>query len=181
MKGIAYVIQLASIVKWLWMWQCTSSIKCLNHSFEKNWASLVAHTVKNPHPVQGFDPWVRKIPWRMKCYPIQYACLENHTDRGAWWGRVHQVTQSQTQLKPLSMNAWIGNKCVRFLDIKFFQLKTLSKFLFMTSSKKSNRHHFSLIWFLSFFHFTHINQYVQAETFASQKPRVIFNLPGFSP
>ena len=24
-----------------------------------------------------FDPWVRKIPWRRACNPLQYLCLEN--------------------------------------------------------------------------------------------------------
>ena len=23
----------------------------------------------------GFDPWVRKIPWRRACNPPQYSCL----------------------------------------------------------------------------------------------------------
>ena len=31
----------------------------------------------------GFNPWVGKIPWRRKCNPLQYSCLENSTDRGA--------------------------------------------------------------------------------------------------
>ena len=31
--------------------------------------------------------------------PLQYSCLENPVDRGAWWAAVHGVTQSQTQLK----------------------------------------------------------------------------------
>ena len=31
-------------------------------------------------------------------YPLQYSCLENSTDRGAWWATVHGVAQSQTQL-----------------------------------------------------------------------------------
>ena len=26
---------------------------------------------------------------------LQYACLENPTDRGAWWATVHGVTESQ--------------------------------------------------------------------------------------
>ena len=30
---------------------------------------------------------------------LQYSCLENHTERGAWWAIVHRVTKSQTQLK----------------------------------------------------------------------------------
>ena len=28
--------------------------------------------------------------------PIQYSCLENSMDRGAWWATVHGVTKSQT-------------------------------------------------------------------------------------
>ena len=32
----------------------------------------------------------------------QYCCLENHMDRGAWWGTVHRVTKSWTRLKRLS-------------------------------------------------------------------------------
>ena len=39
---------------------------------------------------------------------LQYSCLENPVDRGAWWSAVHGVAQSQTQLKQLSMHACIG-------------------------------------------------------------------------
>ena len=31
--------------------------------------------------------------------PLQYSCLENLTDRGAWWATVHRVVKSQTRLK----------------------------------------------------------------------------------
>ena len=34
--------------------------------------------------------------------PLQYSCLENPMDRGAWWSTVHEVTDSWTQLKQLS-------------------------------------------------------------------------------
>jgi len=27
--------------------------------------------------------------------PIQYSCLENPMDRGAWWARVHRVAESK--------------------------------------------------------------------------------------
>ena len=101
----------------------------------------------------GFDPWVRKIPWRRKwqptpvflpreshrqrslvCYspwggkgsgtterlhvdfslsctgegngnPLQYSCLENPRDGGAWWAAVYGVAQSRTQLKRLSSSS----------------------------------------------------------------------------
>ena len=39
--------------------------------------------------------------------PLQYSCLENPVDGGAWWAAVHRVTQSQTRLKRLSLHACI--------------------------------------------------------------------------
>ena len=37
------------------------------------------------------DPPEKKI-----ATPLQYSCLENSMDRGAWWVTVHGVTKSQT-------------------------------------------------------------------------------------
>ena len=34
--------------------------------------------------------------------PLQYSCLENPMDRGAWWAAVHRITNSWTCLKQLS-------------------------------------------------------------------------------
>ena len=36
---------------------------------------------------------------------LQYSCLENPMDRGAWWVALHRVAQSCTRLKRLSMRA----------------------------------------------------------------------------
>ena len=30
--------------------------------------------------------------------PLQYSCLENPMDRGAWWAAVHGVAKSRTRL-----------------------------------------------------------------------------------
>ena len=30
--------------------------------------------------------------------PLQYSCLENPMDRGAWWAAVHGIAKSQTRL-----------------------------------------------------------------------------------
>ena len=35
---------------------------------------------------------------------LQYSCLENPMDRGAWWATVHRVTKSWAGLKWLSMH-----------------------------------------------------------------------------
>ena len=34
--------------------------------------------------------------------PLQYSCLENPMDRGAWWAMAHGVAKSQTGLKDLT-------------------------------------------------------------------------------
>ena len=46
----------------------------------------------------GFDPCIRKIPWRKEWLPLQASCLENSMDRGVWQAIVHGVTKSRTQL-----------------------------------------------------------------------------------
>ena len=30
--------------------------------------------------------------------PLQYSCLENPMDRGAWWAAVHEASRSRTRL-----------------------------------------------------------------------------------
>ena len=32
-------------------------------------------------------------------YPLQYSCLENPMDRGAWQATIQRVANSQTQMK----------------------------------------------------------------------------------
>ena len=34
--------------------------------------------------------------------PLQYSCLENPMDRGAWWAAIHGVSNSRTQLSDLT-------------------------------------------------------------------------------
>ena len=38
--------------------------------------------------------------WIVYCYgtPLQYSCLENPMDGGAWWAAVHGVARSRTRL-----------------------------------------------------------------------------------
>ena len=48
----------------------------------------------------GFSPWVglARSPGEGKGNPLQYSCLGNPMDRGAWYATVHGVTKSQTQV-----------------------------------------------------------------------------------
>ena len=37
--------------------------------------------------------------------PLQYSCLENPVDRGAWWAAIRRAAKSRTQLKSLHTHA----------------------------------------------------------------------------
>ena len=50
----------------------------------------------------GLIPVSGRFPGRGHCNPLQYSCLENPMDRGAWQAAVHRVAQSLTWLKWLS-------------------------------------------------------------------------------
>ena len=38
--------------------------------------------------------------------PLQYSCLENPMDGGAWWAAVHGVAKSRTQLSDFTFMPW---------------------------------------------------------------------------
>ena len=41
----------------------------------------------------GSIPRLRRSPGEGNGNPLQYSCLENSVDRGAWWVLVHGVTE----------------------------------------------------------------------------------------
>ena len=43
-----------------------------------------------------FNPWVGKIPGEGNGNPLQYSCLENPMDRGAWRATIHETAESDT-------------------------------------------------------------------------------------
>ena len=45
--------------------------------------------------------------------PLQYSCLENPMNRGAWRTTIHRLTKSQTRLRWLSTLAWKTREAVR--------------------------------------------------------------------
>ena len=50
----------------------------------------------------GSIPGSERSPGTGHSNPLQYSCLENPTDRGAWQAVVHGESKSQTRLKQLS-------------------------------------------------------------------------------
>ena len=47
----------------------------------------------------GSIPGLGRSPGEGNGTPLQYSCLGNPMDRGAWWDTVYGVTKSRTQLK----------------------------------------------------------------------------------
>ena len=64
----------------------------------------MALVAKNP-PTNGGDikldsiPGLGRSPGGDHGNPLQYSCLENTMDRGAWWTTVHSVAKSWTQTR----------------------------------------------------------------------------------
>ena len=46
----------------------------------------------------GLIPGLGRSPGEGDGYPLQYSCLENPVDRGAWWSTVHGVVKGRTQV-----------------------------------------------------------------------------------
>ena len=55
--------------------------------------------------VAGSIPGLGRSPGGGHGNPLQYSCLENPMDRGAWWATVHGVAQSWTRQKWLSVHS----------------------------------------------------------------------------
>ena len=76
-----------------------------------NEASQVALLVKNPPPKaggvkdSGSIPGSGRSPGGGNGNPLQYSCLENPMDRGAWRAMAHGVTKSQIWL---STHTYVG-------------------------------------------------------------------------
>ena len=51
--------------------------------------------------------------------PLQYSCLENSMDGGAWWATVHGVTKSQTRLSDFSHSLNMQFYILHFYNLKF--------------------------------------------------------------
>ena len=48
--------------------------------------------------------------------PLQYSCLGNSMDRGAWWATVYGVTKSRTQLSDFTHTKY-SKSCYQILNV----------------------------------------------------------------
>ena len=56
----------------------------------------------------GSIPGLGRSPGEGHGHLLQYSCLENPMDRGAWWVTVHGVAKSQTQLSDFTFTSVLG-------------------------------------------------------------------------
>ena len=75
----------------------------------------------------GSVPGLGRSPGEVNGNPLQYSCLENPMDRGAWQSTVHGVAKSWTQLSNFTITAYLLTKYYFFffkesqvLDFKCF-------------------------------------------------------------
>ena len=66
----------------------------------------------------GSVPSLGRFPGVRNGNPLQYSCLENAMDRGAWWASVHRIAKSWTQLKGLNMHAHSGGRDHSFISLQ---------------------------------------------------------------
>ena len=90
------------------------SVELSEHAARQAFVPLIAHLVKEKGSVfpggsvgkesafnagdPGSIPGSGRSPGEGNGNQLQYSCLENSMDRGAWWATVHGVAESQTQL-----------------------------------------------------------------------------------
>ena len=84
-----------------------------------NLYNILSHSLLQPHIRKGFPgglagkesswnvgdarnvaliPGSGRSPGGGNSNPLQYSCLENSMDRGAWWATVHGIVKSRTWL-----------------------------------------------------------------------------------
>ena len=78
----------------------------------KWWASLVAQRLKWLPAM--WETWVQSLgredsPGEGNGNPLQYSCLGNPMDGGAWWATVHGVAKSWTRLSNFTFTFIKGN------------------------------------------------------------------------
>ena len=77
--------------------------------FEREWRVFILGCTSGKEPTEirnnGSIPGSERSPGEGNGNPLQYSCLENPMDRGAWQTIVHGVAKNRTRLKLLSTHA----------------------------------------------------------------------------
>ena len=85
---MGYRVFLCLIAPWFLAWAAFYGYSCITCYITcTTWAALLAQTVKNPPAMQKtrVRSLGREDPLENEW--LQYSCLENSVDRGAWWAQ----------------------------------------------------------------------------------------------
>ena len=111
---------MASLTRWAWVWVNSRSwwwtgrpgvlwfmwSQRVGHNWatDLNWTDGGSEVKASACNVgdMGSIPGLGRSTGEGNVNPLQYSCLENPMDRGAWWATVHGVAKSQTQLSDLT-------------------------------------------------------------------------------
>ena len=87
-------------------YDCFFNISVMNEPFLKHIIEYRLRTRRAQPSVSAWRAASRTPRKQIKAHvtqsngtPLQYSCLENSTDRGAWWAAVHGVAKSWTRLR----------------------------------------------------------------------------------
>ena len=72
-------------------------VSCIDRQILSPRATREAHLPASAGDAGSVPGWGRS-PGGGHDNPLQYSCLENPMDRGAWWATIHGVAKSQMQL-----------------------------------------------------------------------------------
>ena len=115
--GVCYMfVSWRALIDYLWSSHLLSEKAMAPHS------STLAWKIHGRRSLVGCSPWGHEesdtterlhFHFLLSCIgegngnPLQYSCLENPRDGGAWWAAVYWVAQSRTWLKRLSSSSSI--------------------------------------------------------------------------
>ena len=92
-------------------WLCTGkNLRAIHYKVQASQvAQLVKNTLANARDARGIGsiPGLGGSTGMGNGNPLQYSCLENTMDRGAWWAAVHGISKRRTRL---SMHACMHSK-----------------------------------------------------------------------
>ena len=104
MYGTVSIGHMVHIISKPWL-HVKESLFILNSLSIYNIRGFPGGTVVKNQPANAGDlralasvPGLGRCPGEGNGNPLQYSCLENPMDIGAWWATAHGVAKSQTQL-----------------------------------------------------------------------------------
>ena len=109
----------------------------------------------------GQIPQSRRSPGRANGYPLQYSCLRNPMDIGAWWATVHGVAKKTEITQQLNKNKYPSSAF-------YFIYNSLQQKCTRKSSYRQMDRQIDDVCMLS--HFSHVGLFATLWTQASHAP-----------